>query len=570
MATKQVKDIFGGNKTLATMAAGTVNAARDTAQKAANTTYKYGSTGSGVKELQNKLTAAGYDVGGADGIYGNKTAAAVKQYQKDHGLTVDGVAGKNTLSSLSNVSAKGGTSTSGTLGSPVKANKALEIMAKSAVNAGVTAAGGTPDYTSVVDTKKTTGTEKAKTATGGAKTADPVAPAAEPATVGEPPVAETPATGTGSGFTHPDFVASDIVNQAWDVLNQHQANKPGDYSPVWQDEADAYLNQYQNRDPFSYDFNSDALYQQYKDNYIQQGQMAMMDTMGQAAAMTGGYGNSYAQTAGQQAYNLYLNQLNDVMPELYQMAHDRYTQEGQNMLDMYDLYMNKENYEYSKYQDVLNNWYQEDSRLQSNYDSLYNREWNEYITDREEKYNDYWNNTNMEYQKERDKVADEQWEKTYNKSVKTYTGNPVDDDDDDDDDDDNAGDNYDNGSVSTANIKAMQAALGVDADGMWGEKSQKAAGGLSADEAYKQFTMGKLAGTQRVSDGMIKKFQANIYPESQHDTVMRATYGPYTSYVAYMLEKDTTLTDAEKDYLISYYGITSSDRQYLIDKGLIK
>ena len=40
MATKQVKDIFGGNKTLATMVGGTVNAARETAQKAANTTYK--------------------------------------------------------------------------------------------------------------------------------------------------------------------------------------------------------------------------------------------------------------------------------------------------------------------------------------------------------------------------------------------------------------------------------------------------------------------------------------------------------------------------------------------------
>lgn len=438
MATKQVKDIFGGNKTLATMAAGTVNAARDTAQKAANTTYKYGSTGSGVKELQNKLAAAGYDVGGADGIYGNKTAAAVKQYQKDHGLTVDGIAGKNTLGSLSSVSSKA-TPTSGTLGVPVAATKGLEIMAKSAVNAGVTAAGGTPDYTNVTNTKKTTGTEQKKTTTGGAKTADPVAPAAEPATVAADPVETQPTQGTASGFTYDDFTyadfaGSDLLNQAHGLLNQHQANKPGDYTPVWQDEADAYLNQYQNRDPFSYDFNSDALYQQYKDNYIQQGQMAMMDTMGQAAAMTGGYGNSYAQTAGQQAYNLYLNQLNDIMPELYQMAHDRYTQEGQNMLDMYDLYMNKENYEYSKYQDLLNNWYQEDSRLQSNYDNLYNREWNEYLEGKDTAYNDYqtgrqeayddWQKTiDREYQKERDKVADAQWEKSFKKSSSGGGGN---------------------------------------------------------------------------------------------------------------------------------------------------
>ena len=501
MATKQVKDIFGGNKTLATMVGGTVNAARDTAQKAANTTYKYGSTGSGVKELQNKLTAAGYDVGGADGIYGNKTAAAVKQYQKDHGLTVDGVAGKNTLSSLSNVSAKGGTSTSGTLGSPVKANKALEIMAKGVVNAGVTAAGGTPDYTSVVDTKKTTGTEQKKTNTGGAKTADPVAPAAEPATVAADPGETQQTQGTASGFTYGDFTYQDfagnddpLVNEAWGILTQHQTNKPGDYTPVWQDEADAYLNQYQNRDPFSYDFNSDALYQQYKDNYIQQGQMAMMDTMGQAAAMTGGYGNSYAQTAGQQAYNLYLNQLNDVMPELYQMAHDRYTQEGQNMLDMYDLYMNKENYEYNKYQDLLNNWYQEDSRLQSNYDSLYNRAWNEYLEGKDTAYNDYqtgrqeayddWQKTiDREYQKERDKVADEQWEKTYNKSVKTYTGGDTGGDGDED--------TWDNGSVSEKYIKDMQKVLGVTVDGKWGDESRKAAGDLDADAALTAYLNGK-------------------------------------------------------------------------------
>ena len=71
--------------------------------------------------------------------------------------------------------------------------------------------------------------------------------------------------------------------------------------------------------------NSDALYQQYRDLYTQQGQMAMMDTMGQAAAMTGGYGNSYAQTAGQQMYNQYLGKLNEVVPELYQQAYNRYT-----------------------------------------------------------------------------------------------------------------------------------------------------------------------------------------------------------------------------------------------------
>ena len=85
----------------------------------------------------------------------------------------------------------------------------------------------------------------------------------------------------------------------------------------------------------------------------------MMDTMGQAAAMTGGYGNSYAQTVGQQAYNQQLNQLNDIMPELYQMAYNRYSDEGQRLMDMYNMYLGQESLDYGRYQDSLNNYYSE-------------------------------------------------------------------------------------------------------------------------------------------------------------------------------------------------------------------
>lgn len=64
----------------------------------------YGSSGQDVRELQKALIAAGYDVGssGADGIIGEKTAAAIKAYQRDNGLSVDGVAGTQTQGSLRN------------------------------------------------------------------------------------------------------------------------------------------------------------------------------------------------------------------------------------------------------------------------------------------------------------------------------------------------------------------------------------------------------------------------------------------------------------------------------------
>lgn len=321
------------------------------------TNLRPGSKGDDVKKLQQTLIKEGYDVGGtgADGVFGNKTLAAVKKYQKDNGLTVDGVAGKNTLGSL--YAAK----TPAPAAPKANAGKGKDKPAAKAGN----------------EKPKAAGTPKE-----------------------DVPIEVTAPVTSPGGFTYGDFsygsfTPSDAVNQANALIQQQQASRPGAYTPVWQDEADAYLSKYQNRDPFSYDFNNDALYQQYKDNYIQQGQMAMMDAIGQAAAMTGGYGNSYAQSVGQQAYNQQLSQLNDIMPQLYGMAYDRYNQEGQDMLSMYDLYMNRENQEYGRYQDNLDNWYQEMNRLTSDYDTLYNREhsdwetgyntaWNEYITDRSE------------------------------------------------------------------------------------------------------------------------------------------------------------------------------------------
>lgn len=195
------------------------------------------------------------------------------------------------------------------------------------------------------------------------------------------PAAPAQDTFTYEDYVKQDFTKSDVTNQAWDILQQHESTKPGEWVDPYRDKYMSYLNQYENRDPFSYDFNSDALYQQYKDQYIQQGQMAMMDTMGQAAALTGGYGSSYAQTVGQQAYNQQLNQLNNIMPELYQMAYDRYGQEGQEMLDMFNMYLGLSEQDYSHYQNNLDNWYQEAGRLTDNYNNLYDQDWNQYLLD---------------------------------------------------------------------------------------------------------------------------------------------------------------------------------------------
>jgi len=88
---------------------------------------------------------------------------------------------------------------------------------------------------------------------------------------------------------------------------------------------------------FSYNPSADPLYRSYADSYAQRGRMAMRDTMGQAASLTGGYGSSYSQSVGQQQYNEYLRSLSDVLPELYDMAYSRYQAEGDSLQAAYDM-----------------------------------------------------------------------------------------------------------------------------------------------------------------------------------------------------------------------------------------
>lgn len=63
-------------------------------------TYKYGSRGTTVKQIQTRLKSWGYYKGSVDGIYGYQTVQAVKYFQRKHGLKADGIAGTRTLAAI--------------------------------------------------------------------------------------------------------------------------------------------------------------------------------------------------------------------------------------------------------------------------------------------------------------------------------------------------------------------------------------------------------------------------------------------------------------------------------------
>ena len=230
----------------------------------------------------------------------------------------------------------------------------------------------------------------------------------------------TTATTSGTGFNYGDYQESDAVKQAQALLQQQTANKPGAYNSQWQGQLDDVIGQILNRDKFSYDLNADALYQQYANQYVNQGRMAMMDTMGQAAAMTGGYGNSYAQSVGQQAYQGHLQQLNDIIPDLYQLALQKYQMEGDALYDQYAMLGAQEEQDYGRHRDQVSDWGAEMERLQNQYNAERDYDYSKWTDGRDFAYGQYSDDRAYDYQAGRDQMADQQWQAEFNEAIRQF------------------------------------------------------------------------------------------------------------------------------------------------------
>lgn len=137
---------------------------------------------------------------------------------------------------------------------------------------------------------------------------------------------------------------------------------PEDYNGQW----DANINKYLGLLEQDYDPNSDANYIAYKNQYLAGGQKAMQDTLAQAAALTGGYGSSYGQSAAQQTYGEYTAALANKIPELAAAARQMY-------LDNLNVYMGLDERDYGRYRDKIGDSYNILSAIQGASDTAYGR-----------------------------------------------------------------------------------------------------------------------------------------------------------------------------------------------------
>lgn len=188
--------------------------------------------------------------------------------------------------------------------------------------------------------------------------------------------------------------------------------RPDDYQSKYNAKIDELLNQYLNRDKFSYDVNNDPLYEQYKAQYLREGNRAMNDAMASAAASAGGM-NSYAMTAAQQANNYYNAQLTDKIPELYNLAYNMYLDDIDQQIKDLNILQDMDSTQYNRYRDTMADW-RDDQNFTYN---MYRDQMGDWSNNRNFAYgqyrdlmNDFYTDRDYQYGVGRDKIADERYE----------------------------------------------------------------------------------------------------------------------------------------------------------------
>ena len=187
------------------------------------------------------------------------------------------------------------------------------------------------------------------------------------------------------------------------------------YVSKYADQINAGLNSIVNREEFSYDPLKDANYQSMAKLYQKQGRQAAQNAMGDAAALNGGYGSSFAVTASQQAQNDYNQMLASQLPALQQAAYDKYLGQHQLNLTALEALRAADATDYAQYRDtVADNQWKYGAEYQAYRDSVGDTQWktqyDRSVLESDRSYN---------YQKSRDKVADSQWAKEYALSKKS-------------------------------------------------------------------------------------------------------------------------------------------------------
>jgi len=166
------------------------------------------------------------------------------------------------------------------------------------------------------------------------------------------------------------FAPSSAYTQAMEYTNQLLSQLSSGRTS-YTDRVNEMMDKINSRESFSYDPDTDPLFQQYLQNSMESGRKAMNDTIGQASALTGGYGSSYATAAANGAYNNYVQDAYNNLDDYYRTALEAYEAEGQDLYNKLGMYQTADATEYDRLATAY-------SANLANADSMYNKEYSNY------------------------------------------------------------------------------------------------------------------------------------------------------------------------------------------------
>jgi len=433
-----------------------------------------------------------------------------------------------------------------------------------------------------------------------------------------------------------------IPGQIDTVLDKIGSFGPFDYqqdAPVYENkyakQQQELLDAILDRPEFSWSKETDPQWAPYKKEYLREGDRATQNALAQASAASGGRPSSFAMTAAGQAGDYYATKLSDIIPTLYQQAYDRYLNEYQMKLSDLGAVNSQEQLDYARYLDQLgqfntdrnfayNKYLGEFSQLQDTLSALQGQDSVDYarlldqlslMDQREQRdYERAWNEDErgyqrgltaeqMAYQKEQEQQAlaraqidamlaaggspsdallggsgytseyvqalEDAWKRqeAEKKAAASPGGGSG-----------GSGGGYNNGSRTPQEIMRMQTALGVEADGKWGPATQKAAGGLSADEAWAIMSGGNTGSTtpagpvkteakttppapttQKATSGMVRPSEMGTKALWLYGQIaLQGKFNPgFGSTLADDIEKslkNRTISEAEAETLLTLMG----------------
>lgn len=285
------------------------------------------------------------------------------------------------------------------------------------------------------------------------------------------------------------YELSEEIKKAQAALEQQLAQKPGDFQSSWGEALKQAAQNLLNRQSFRYDAASDPLYQNYRQQYVRDGRLAMLDTLGQAQASTGGYGNSYAQTTAQQAYGAQLQGLNDRIPELYQIALNRYGLETTALSDRLSYLQQQESQDYSRWQDALDAWQKQTNLLANQLETQKEQDYDRYVSDRD--YSFKVSQSELEQQRWQAEFDEARRQFEAAQAAKTAASTSK------------GGGSYSgNQGYDAATVRKAQEFVGTKADGMWGKNSTAAAKAKGYDSLKAVIEAMEGGGSYTITDGV--------------------------------------------------------------------